>query len=75
MVIVSPGLPSGDLSQIQEKMYTSRKDENNILNKRTAVNSSLVSSGNPSSILSPDRIALDFSADTWRDALQLGEIY
>lgn len=72
MVIVSPGLPSGDLSQIQEKMYTSRKDENNILNKRTAVNSSLVSSGNPSSILSPDRIALDFSADTWRDALQLG---
>lgn len=72
MVIVSPGLPSGDLSQIQEKMYASKKDENNLLNKRSSHSSSLISSSCPSGIFTPDRIALDFSADTWQEALQLG---
>ncbi len=72
MVIVSPGLPSRDLSQIQEKMYASKKDENNLLNKRSSHSSSLISSSCPSGIFTPDRIALDFSADTWQEALQLG---
>ena len=72
MVIVSPGLPSRDLSQIQEKMYASKKDENNLLNKRSSHSSSLISSSCPSGIFTPDRIALDFSADTWQEAPQLG---
>lgn len=72
MVIVSPGLPSRDLSQIQEKMYASKKDENNLLNKRSSHSSSMISSSCPSGIFTPDRIALDFSADTWQEALQLG---
>lgn len=72
MVIVSPGLPSRDLSQIQEKMYASKKDENNLLNKRSSHSSSLISSSCSPGIFTPDRIALDFSADTWQEALQLG---
>jgi mannitol operon transcriptional antiterminator len=73
VVIVSPGLPSTDLIRLQEKMYASRKDENNILNKRMvkrAENQEAVAH-RPASIFSPHLIALDLDADTWQDAVQL----
>lgn len=74
MVIVSPGLPSSDLSRIQEKMYASKKDENNLLKKRYGYTSHQTSYKieASNSILDPGEIALDFEADTWQDALQLG---
>lgn len=74
VVIVSPGLPSEDLIKLQEKMYASRKDENNILNKRSAsiAGNQEFSSAASNSIFSPHLIALDLYADTWQDAIQLG---
>ena len=55
-------------------MYESRKDENHILNKRSARFSETqeLSPSKSASIISPHLIALDLHADTWRDAVQLG---
>lgn len=74
VVSVSPGLPSEDLIKLQEKMYASRKEENNILNKRslkTTEDQEFISPASES-IFSPDLIALDLHAETWKDAVQLG---
>lgn len=74
VVVVSPGLPPEDLIKLQEKMYESRKDENHILNKRSARFSEAqeAPSSKSSSIISPHLIALDLYAGTWKDAVQLG---
>lgn len=73
-VIISPSLTSDDLQNIQEKMYDSRKDENNLLNKRTSFydHGSCVNTPRIKSLLSPHRIALDVFADQWETAVRLG---
>lgn len=73
-VIISPSLTSDDLQKIQEKMYNSRKDENNLLNKRSVSHDRYISADAPhmKSLLSPHRVALDLYTDNWKNALQLG---
>lgn len=67
VVLISPELSPGDISCIQEKMYSFRTNENTLITRRM-----LPRKGFPAdNIIRPELIALDLEADSWIDAIQM----
>lgn len=70
VVLISPELSSGDISCIQEKMYSFRTNENTLINRRMVSRRGLPSEP-ANNIIRPELIVLDLEADTWIDAIQM----
>lgn len=67
VVLISPELSPGDISCIQEKMYSFRTNENTLITRRMLPRKEF----SADNIIRPELIALDLEADTWIDAIQM----